>query len=153
MEFKFLSDRNQSPLLPPFFWGGGFWESKETEFNQTGSLFIVTFQTFLAIEILLLWTVGNNLYIPLFLDFLNNPTEICKAQINKNGYIAIDSYYLQTDLLILPCDLITDISLHNIANLHRTHDASLTMLLSPLPAQFYEAGAPGARSKKQLGKR
>ncbi|XP_022319260.2 translation initiation factor eIF2B subunit gamma-like [Crassostrea virginica] len=59
---------------------------------------------------------------------------------------------IQTDLLILPCDLITDISLHNIANLHRTHDASLTMLLSPLPAQFYEAGAPGARSKKQLEK-
>lgn len=55
-------------------------------------------------------------------------------------------------MLIIPCDLITDISLHNIANLHRTHDASLTMLLSSLPSQFYESVAPGARSKKPLGK-
>lgn len=59
---------------------------------------------------------------------------------------------IKTDLLIIPCDLITDISLHNIANLHRTHDASLTMLLSSLPSQFYESVAPGARSKKPLEK-
>ncbi|XP_056019961.1 translation initiation factor eIF-2B subunit gamma-like isoform X2 [Ostrea edulis] len=59
---------------------------------------------------------------------------------------------IKTDILIISCDLITDISLHNIANLHRTHDASLTMLLSPLPVQFYEAVAPGVKSRKQLEK-
>ncbi|XP_062571421.1 translation initiation factor eIF-2B subunit gamma-like [Saccostrea cucullata] len=91
-------------------------------------------------------------------------TECCSVKLHLD-YVAVSSHdvgtadvlrdikhKVKTDLLIISCDLITDISLHNIANLHRTHDASLTMLLSPLPSQYYDAVAPGAKSKKQLEK-
>ncbi|KAK3091820.1 hypothetical protein FSP39_022900 [Pinctada imbricata] len=59
---------------------------------------------------------------------------------------------IKRDILILSCDLITDVSLHNVANIHRTYDASATLLLSQLPSQYYDVPAPGVKSKKRLEK-
>ncbi|XP_010980573.1 translation initiation factor eIF2B subunit gamma isoform X3 [Camelus dromedarius] len=49
---------------------------------------------------------------------------------------------LKTDILVLSCDLITDVALHEVVDLFRAHDASLAMLmrkgqdgLQPVPGQ------------------
>ncbi|KAI9895790.1 hypothetical protein PsorP6_019010 [Peronosclerospora sorghi] len=36
---------------------------------------------------------------------------------------------IKRDLIVLAGDLVTDVVLHNVANFHRIHDASVTMLL------------------------
>ncbi|KAJ8779537.1 hypothetical protein J1605_012421 [Eschrichtius robustus] len=48
----------------------------------------------------------------------------------------------ETDILVLSCDLITDVALHEVVDLFRAHDASLAMLmrkgqdgLEPVPGQ------------------
>ncbi|KAK6188198.1 hypothetical protein SNE40_004430 [Patella caerulea] len=56
---------------------------------------------------------------------------------------------IKTDILVVGCDLISDISLHQIANLHQAYDSSVTMLLSPLPDQYTDIPAPGIKSKKK----
>ena len=56
----------------------------------------------------------------------------------------------QCDLLVLTCDLVTDLPLHLLADVHRTHDATLTMLLAPLP-DLTEASVPGGKANKRIG--
>ena len=38
-------------------------------------------------------------------------------------------YYFQSDLLVLTCDLLSNIALHELWDLHITHQSSITMLL------------------------
>ncbi|XP_070564371.1 translation initiation factor eIF2B subunit gamma-like isoform X2 [Ptychodera flava] len=57
---------------------------------------------------------------------------------------------IKSDIIVLSCDLITDIPLHRIADVHRTYDAAVTMLLANLPDQSAEqTTVPGVKSKKK----
>ena len=40
---------------------------------------------------------------------------------------------LQKDVFVVSCDLVTDVALHHLADVHRSHDASLSVLLAPVP--------------------
>jgi len=40
---------------------------------------------------------------------------------------------VQTDFIVLSCDLVTDVFIHYLADIHRSRDATLTMLLKELP--------------------
>jgi hypothetical protein len=66
-------------------------------------------------------------------------------------WVCNKNFYLQTDILVISCDLITDLSLHHIANVHRTYDASVTMLLSTVPQQYLDIAPPGVRTRKRSG--
>lgn len=59
---------------------------------------------------------------------------------------------VKTDILVISCDLITDLSLHHIANIHRTYDASVTMLLSTVPQQYLDIAPPGVKTRKRSDK-
>ncbi|XP_052066030.1 translation initiation factor eIF-2B subunit gamma-like [Mytilus californianus] len=59
---------------------------------------------------------------------------------------------IKTDVLVISCDLITDLSLHHIANVHRTYNASVTMLLSTVPQQYLDIAPPGVKSRKRSEK-
>ena len=43
------------------------------------------------------------------------------------------TYILQKDVFVVSCDLVTDVALHHLADIHRNHDASLSALLAPVP--------------------
>ncbi|XP_065069991.1 translation initiation factor eIF2B subunit gamma-like isoform X1 [Rhopilema esculentum] len=38
---------------------------------------------------------------------------------------------IETDTIIVSCDLITDVPFHRLADVHRTHDATLSVLMAP----------------------
>ena len=52
--------------------------------------------------------------------------------------------------MVISCDLITDVSLHHIADLHRTYDATVTMLLAPAP-DTSDMASPGGKAGKKIG--
>ena len=58
----------------------------------------------------------------------------------------------QTDLLVVSCDLVTTLPLHRLADLHRTYDASLTILLSQTP-ELAKSSAPGGKASKKIGQK
>ena len=51
--------------------------------------------------------------------------------------------------MVLSCDLITDLSLHLVADVHRTYDATVTMLLAPNP-DLSETSVPGGKTNKKM---
>lgn len=55
----------------------------------------------------------------------------------------------QTDVLVLSCDLITDVDLYKVVDLFRTHDATLSMLMKKThePTEV----VPGQKGKKKPG--
>ncbi|XP_060629390.2 translation initiation factor eIF2B subunit gamma [Anolis sagrei] len=55
---------------------------------------------------------------------------------------------IKTDVLVLSCDLITDVALHEVVDLFRAHDATLSMLMK----KAYESTelVPGQKGKKKL---
>uniref|UniRef100_A0A1W7RCJ2 Translation initiation factor eIF2B subunit gamma n=1 Tax=Agkistrodon contortrix contortrix TaxID=8713 RepID=A0A1W7RCJ2_AGKCO len=55
---------------------------------------------------------------------------------------------IKTDVLVLSCDLITDVALHEVVDLFRTHDATLSMLMKKV-CEPTELG-PGQKGKKKL---
>lgn len=55
----------------------------------------------------------------------------------------------QTDILVLSCDLITDVALHEVVDLFRAHDASLAMLMRK--GQDGLEPVPGQKGKKKTG--
>ena len=61
-------------------------------------------------------------------------------------------FSLQTDILLVSCDLVTDLALHLLADVHRTYDASLTMLLASAP-DAKELAVPGGKANRKVGKR
>ncbi|RLW05946.1 hypothetical protein DV515_00004808 [Chloebia gouldiae] len=68
----------------------------------------------------------------------------------KNSYEAArlqQTSYCKTDVLVLSCDLITDVDLYKVVDLFRTHDASLSMLMKKThePTE----GVPGQKGKKK----
>ncbi|XP_007077353.2 translation initiation factor eIF-2B subunit gamma isoform X1 [Panthera pardus] len=54
---------------------------------------------------------------------------------------------LKTDVLVLSCDLITDVALHEVVDLFRAHDASLAMLMRK--GQDGLEQVPGQKGKKK----
>ncbi|WAR22935.1 EI2BG-like protein [Mya arenaria] len=56
---------------------------------------------------------------------------------------------IKRDVLVVSCDLITDVSLHHIANMFRTYDATVTMLLCSQPETPDTPPAPGPKTKKR----
>lgn len=61
--------------------------------------------------------------------------------------IALETTLFQVDVLILTCDLITDMPIHRLADAHRIHDSSITMLLCPARAE--SENTPGMKPKKK----
>jgi len=56
---------------------------------------------------------------------------------------------IKRDVLVVSCDLIMDVSLHHLANVYRTYDATVTMLLYSVPDQQADPPVPGPKSKKR----
>uniref|UniRef100_A0A3P8WDY9 Translation initiation factor eIF2B subunit gamma n=1 Tax=Cynoglossus semilaevis TaxID=244447 RepID=A0A3P8WDY9_CYNSE len=54
---------------------------------------------------------------------------------------------IKTDILVLSCDLITDVALHEVVDLFRAHNATLAMLMSKTH-EFTET-VPGQKGKKK----
>ncbi|XP_061695181.1 translation initiation factor eIF-2B subunit gamma [Syngnathoides biaculeatus] len=54
---------------------------------------------------------------------------------------------IKTDILVLSCDLITDVSLHDVVDMFRAHDATLAMLMSK--AHEFTETVPGQKGKKK----
>lgn len=55
----------------------------------------------------------------------------------------------QTDVLVVSCDLITDVALHEVVDLFRAHNATLAMLMSK--AHDFTETVPGQKGKKKTG--
>ncbi|XP_019727215.1 translation initiation factor eIF2B subunit gamma isoform X1 [Hippocampus comes] len=54
---------------------------------------------------------------------------------------------IKTDILVLSCDVITDVALHEVVDLFRAHDATLAMLMSK--AHEFTETVPGQKGKKK----
>ncbi|TWW73955.1 Translation initiation factor eIF-2B subunit gamma eIF-2B GDP-GTP exchange factor subunit gamma [Takifugu flavidus] len=54
---------------------------------------------------------------------------------------------LQTDVLVVSCDLITDVALHEVVDLFRAHNATMAMLMSR--AHEFTETVPGQKGKKK----
>ena len=50
----------------------------------------------------------------------------------------------------MSCDVITDLRLHMVADVHRKYDASVTMVMAPTP-DVIEMSAPGGKQSKKIG--
>ncbi|XP_072505328.1 translation initiation factor eIF2B subunit gamma isoform X2 [Notamacropus eugenii] len=57
------------------------------------------------------------------------------------------SQKIKTDVLVLSCDLITDVALHEVVDLFRAHDASLSMLMKRGPESI--ESVPGQKGKNK----
>lgn len=53
------------------------------------------------------------------------------------------------DFLVVSCDLISDIKLHHVADLHRTYDSTVTMLLAPAP-DTTDMASPGGKAGRKI---
>lgn len=61
--------------------------------------------------------------------------------------------YFQTDVIILSCDLVTDVDLHQVLNIYRNNNASLVSLyFSPSQDEQCIFTVPGLKSKIKFGK-
>ncbi|KAK2860767.1 hypothetical protein Q7C36_004933 [Tachysurus vachellii] len=56
---------------------------------------------------------------------------------------------IKTDILVVSCDLITDVALNEVVDLFRAHNATLSMLMSKVH-EFTET-VPGQKGKKKAG--
>ncbi|KAG7525204.1 hypothetical protein JOB18_023542 [Solea senegalensis] len=54
---------------------------------------------------------------------------------------------IKTDILVMSCDLITDVALHEVVDLFRAHNATLSMLMSK--AHEFTETVPGQKGKKK----
>ncbi|XP_033505477.1 translation initiation factor eIF2B subunit gamma [Epinephelus lanceolatus] len=54
---------------------------------------------------------------------------------------------IKTDVLVVSCDLITDVALHEVVDLFRAHNATLAMLMSK--AHEFTETVPGQKGKKK----
>lgn len=57
---------------------------------------------------------------------------------------------IEKDVFVVSCDLVTDIALHHLADIHRSHDSTLSVFLAPVPqtsADREAASNPKAKKK------
>ncbi|KAK1340124.1 hypothetical protein QTO34_018688 [Cnephaeus nilssonii] len=78
------------------------------------------------------------------LDIVCIPDEADKGTADSLRHIYAK---LKTDVLVLSCDLITDVALHEVVDLFRAHDASLAMLMRK--GQESVIPVPGQKGKKK----
>ena len=63
-----------------------------------------------------------------------------------------NAFCFQRDVLLISCDLIyMNISMHHIANVYRTYDATVTMFLCNIPEQHADIPVPGPKTKPRSG--
>lgn len=94
-------------------------------------------------------------WVPLnsFIVCLRHAIIFCTI-VNKrllNRHIFVSKLSLQTDILVVSCDLITDVALHEVVDLFRAHNATLAMLMSK--AHEFTETVPGQKGKKKTGNR
>lgn len=65
--------------------------------------------------------------------------------------LTFPSPFDRQDVLVLSCDLITDVALHEVVDLFRAHDASLAMLMRK--GQESLEPVPGQKGKKKQVRR
>lgn len=68
-----------------------------------------------------------------------------------NSFSSFSNFPSQTDILVVSCDLITDVALHEVVDLFRAHNATMSMLMSK--AHEFTETVPGQKGKKKTGKR
>ncbi|XP_017876049.1 translation initiation factor eIF-2B subunit gamma [Ceratina calcarata] len=56
---------------------------------------------------------------------------------------------IHTDFIVISCDLITNIDIHEILNMYRKHNASITALMLPVPKVPDEFVTPGPKNKQK----
>lgn len=54
------------------------------------------------------------------------------------------------DILIVPCDLITDLSFHKLADMHRAKNSSLSLMLANA-VSAKDITPPGPKINRKLG--
>lgn len=75
----------------------------------------------------------------------------CLTHQSHNVKVILLSSPLQTDVLVVSCDLITDVALHEVVDLFRAHNATMAMLMSK--AHEFTETVPGQKGKKKTGTR
>lgn len=56
---------------------------------------------------------------------------------------------IHTDIIVISCDLITDVNLSDMLNLYRKHNASITALMLPVPKLPEDLVIPGPKNKQR----
>lgn len=54
--------------------------------------------------------------------------------------------------MVVSCDLVSDIPLQNVFDLHRTHQSTVTALFSQSPPEMALVSVPGPKTKFKPGK-
>jgi len=54
---------------------------------------------------------------------------------------------IKTDVLVVSCDLVTDIPLHNLFELHRIHQSCITAMFSQISPEVSASRGPGPKTK------
>ena len=74
------------------------------------------------------------------IDFVTVPDEQDRGTADTLRHLA-GLKKIVSDVLVISCDLVTDVPLHQLADMHRTQDASLTMMLVSTSNQNAEKDA------------
>ncbi|XP_068949837.1 translation initiation factor eIF2B subunit gamma-like [Petaurus breviceps papuanus] len=95
-------------------------------------------------EVIVVTSKDVQKYLP-YTDFKMKLDVVCitdETDMGTADSLRHISQKIKTDVLLLSCDLITDVALHEVVDLFRAHDASLSMLmkkgqesLEPVPGQ------------------
>uniref|UniRef100_T1JJZ0 Translation initiation factor eIF2B subunit gamma n=1 Tax=Strigamia maritima TaxID=126957 RepID=T1JJZ0_STRMM len=76
------------------------------------------------------------------------------VEINDDEWGTVESLVhvadkIKSDVLVVSCDLITDVDLYKFAELHRVQDSTLTALFTPISNEV-KLAAPGSKTKPHL---
>ena len=78
-------------------------------------------------------------------DYLEDDNEFGTA---SSLFVIKDKIF--SDVILVSCDLITNVNLQQMANMFRINDASFLMLLSDIPEQNVELPVPGTNTKAYI---
>uniref|UniRef100_H3DCR4 Translation initiation factor eIF2B subunit gamma n=1 Tax=Tetraodon nigroviridis TaxID=99883 RepID=H3DCR4_TETNG len=70
-----------------------------------------------------------------------------KLYFGESGALHFYHTKIRTDVLVVSCDLITDVALHEVVDLFRAHNATMAMLMSK--AHEFTETVPGQKGKKK----
>ncbi|XP_003736999.1 translation initiation factor eIF-2B subunit gamma [Galendromus occidentalis] len=87
--------------------------------------------------------------LQLHIDYVNVNVELEDQGTAESLRLIKDRLKPNRHVLLVSCDLITDIDLSELCVRQRVSDALLTLLLAPLPTQLTECAVPGSRKKFQ----
>ncbi|XP_058959487.2 translation initiation factor eIF2B subunit gamma-like [Pocillopora verrucosa] len=81
------------------------------------------------------------------LDFVTIPDDADMGTADALRYIKDK---IEKDIFVVSCDLVTDIALHHLADIHRSHDSTVSAFLAPVPQTSADrefANNPKAKKK------